>query len=233
MFYKRKIYKLEQSKENIRTMNIYLIQETLPSFIPWDDSFMEAGNKFAIGEGYTARVIWDTTALPHGLIAGATGSGKTGILRCLIHQAIYKKWNIQVLDFKGGGDYASVEREAQKYRDLENGYGPFIIFELALCNDWEWFVTLTLNPEYHDRKDLKSYKKKLLTWIKNYNRTQKTNIKYLLIPENHQDGSWHMHGLMMGIPEEHLREFTEQSGCQSSQEWLYEVVLRALREGTP
>ena len=130
MFYKRKIYKLEQSKENIRTMNIYLIQETLPSFIPWDDSFMEAGNKFAIGEGYTARVIWDTTALPHGLIAGATGSGKTGILRCLIHQAIYKKWNIQVLDFKGGGDYASVEREAQKYRDLENGYGPFIISDL-------------------------------------------------------------------------------------------------------
>lgn len=111
-------------------MNIYLIQETLPSFIPWDDSFMEAGNKFAIGEGYTARVIWDTTALPHGLIAGATGSGKTGILRCLIHQAIYKKWNIQVLDFKGGGDYASVEREAQKYRDLENGYGPFIISDL-------------------------------------------------------------------------------------------------------
>ena len=36
------------------------------------------------------------------------------------------------------------------------------------------------------------------------------NIKYLLIPENHQDGSWHMHGLMMGLPKEHLREFTEQ-----------------------
>lgn len=84
------------------------------------------------------------------------------------------------------------------------------IFELAICNDWEFFVTLTLNPEYHDRKDLKSYKIKLLTWIKNYNRIQKTNIKYLLIPENHQDGSWHIHGLMMGIPKEHLREFTEQ-----------------------
>jgi len=84
------------------------------------------------------------------------------------------------------------------------------IYELALCNEWEWFVTLTLNPEYHDRKDLKSYKKRLSTWIKNYNRTHKTDIKYLLIPENHQDGSWHMHGLMMGIPEEHLHEFTEQ-----------------------
>ena len=84
------------------------------------------------------------------------------------------------------------------------------IFELAICNDWEWFVTLTLNPEYHDRKNLKSYKIKLSTWIKNYNRLHKTNIKYLLIPENHQDGSWHIHGLMMGLPKEHLREFTEQ-----------------------
>lgn len=85
------------------------------------------------------------------------------------------------------------------------------IFELAICNDWEWFATLTLNPEFHDRKDLKSYKKKLSTWLKNYNRIHKTNIKYLLIPEQHADGhSWHMHGLLMGLPEEHLHEFTEQ-----------------------
>lgn len=83
------------------------------------------------------------------------------------------------------------------------------IFELALCNDWEWFVTLTLNPEYHDRKDLKTYKTKLSTWIKNYNRLHKTTIKYLLIPENHKDGSWHMHGLMMGLPVEQLHEFSE------------------------
>lgn len=85
------------------------------------------------------------------------------------------------------------------------------IYELALCNEWEWFVTLTLNPEYHDRQDLNSYKKKLSTWLKNYNRINKTNIKYLLIPEQHEDRkNWHMHGLMMGIPKEHLREFTEQ-----------------------
>lgn len=85
------------------------------------------------------------------------------------------------------------------------------IFELALCNDWEWFVTLTLNPEYHDRKDLNNYKKKLSTWLKNYNRIHKTKIKYLLIPEQHADGqSWHMHGLLMGLPEEQLQEFTEQ-----------------------
>lgn len=27
------------------------------------------------------------------------------------------------------------------------------IFELAMCNDWKYFVTLTLNKEYHDRSD--------------------------------------------------------------------------------
>lgn len=82
-----------------------------------------------------------------------------------------------------------------------------IIFELAMCNDWEYFVTLTLNPEYHDRSDLNTYKKKLSTWIKNYNRLHETKIKYLLIPEQHKDGNWHMHGLIMKLPIEHLQEF--------------------------
>ena len=54
------------------------------------------------------------------------------------------------------------------------------IFELALCNGWQWFVTLTLNPKYHDRKDLKSYKIKLSTWLKNYNYIHQTDINIYL-----------------------------------------------------
>lgn len=85
------------------------------------------------------------------------------------------------------------------------------IFELTLCNPWRWFVTLTLNPEYHDRQDLKTYQKKLSAFLKNYNRLHNTKIKYLLIPELHHDKvSWHMHGLMMGLPEEHLEAFSEK-----------------------
>lgn len=85
------------------------------------------------------------------------------------------------------------------------------IFELALCNDWEWFVTLTLNPQKFDRADLKTYKNKLSTFIKNYNRIHNTNIKYLLIPELHRDGiNYHIHGLIMGLPAEQLHEFTQE-----------------------
>lgn len=127
MFYKKKIYKIEQSKEDIRIMNIFLLEEDLPSYIEWLDSFLEEGDKFAVGEGYKGKVIWDAAALPHGLIAGSTGSGKTGLLRSIIHQAVLKRYNVTVFDFKGGGDYASVEKEARKYRDLEKGYGSFIV----------------------------------------------------------------------------------------------------------
>lgn len=81
------------------------------------------------------------------------------------------------------------------------------IYELASCNEWELFVTLTLSGDYRDRKDLKSFKKDLSKYINNYNYQHKTNIKYLLIPEPHKDGAWHMHGLFMGIPQEHLRSF--------------------------
>lgn len=134
MFYKKKIHKMEQPREDIKIMDIYLIQEILPSFIQWDDSLMEAGDKFAIGESYMGKMVWDATALPHGLIAGATGSGKTGLLRNVIHQAILKRWNVQVFDFKNSGDYANLfgvyhvnQSQKRKYHDLEIGYGPFII----------------------------------------------------------------------------------------------------------
>lgn len=84
------------------------------------------------------------------------------------------------------------------------------IFELAMCNDWKYFTTMTLNKEIHDRKDLIGFKKKLSKWLNNYNRLNEIEIKYLLIPEQHKDKSWHMHGLIMGLPKQQLTEFTMQ-----------------------
>lgn len=126
VFFKRKIYAIKEGK-TVRDTDIFLIQEELPTFIPWDDTYMEEGRRFVIGESYMGKVVWNVTKLPHGLIAGASGGGKTTILRCIIHQAILKRWNVTVFDFKGGGDFNDVEKESKKYHDLEDGYGPFII----------------------------------------------------------------------------------------------------------
>lgn len=82
------------------------------------------------------------------------------------------------------------------------------ILELALCNEWEYFITLTINRDKHNRYDLDAYHKKLGQFIRDYNKKYGLNIKYLLVPEKHKDGAWHEHGFIMGLPKEHLEAFT-------------------------
>lgn len=78
------------------------------------------------------------------------------------------------------------------------------IFEYALCNNFEYFVTLTLDKTKMDRYNLEEFVKKFGQFIRDYRKKYKANVQYLLIPEKHKDGAWHMHGLMKGIPEDHL-----------------------------
>lgn len=80
------------------------------------------------------------------------------------------------------------------------------VLEYAMCNNWQYFITLTINPKKYDRKDLKKYKKDLTQFIRDERKRIKADIKYLLIPEKHKDGNWHMHGLIKGIPEDELKE---------------------------
>lgn len=81
------------------------------------------------------------------------------------------------------------------------------IKELVLCNDFKYFVTLTLDKEKYDRYDLKKYIKDLGQFIRDYRKKYNSDIQYILIPEPHKDGAWHMHGVIFGINEEHLKSF--------------------------
>lgn len=75
------------------------------------------------------------------------------------------------------------------------------IFEYGMCNDWDWFVTLTLDPARYNRHDLKSYHKDLSSWIHDsVNKRLHIKMRWLLIPEMHKDGAWHMHGFIAGLP---------------------------------
>lgn len=78
------------------------------------------------------------------------------------------------------------------------------IREYALCNDWDYFCTLTLDKMKMDRYDIKKYIMKLGQMIRDIRKKTGANIQYLLIPEKHKDGAWHMHGLLKGIPKEML-----------------------------
>lgn len=82
------------------------------------------------------------------------------------------------------------------------------IYELAMCNDWQYFCTFTISPEKYKRNDLKEFYKAFAKFINNYSFRNETKVRYLLIPELHKDKkNWHMHGLMSGIIETDLQKF--------------------------
>ena len=84
------------------------------------------------------------------------------------------------------------------------------IKELVLCNDWDYFITLTLDPRKYNRFDLSKFNKDLTQYIRDLRKKYKAAIKYMLIPEQHHDGAWHMHGFLMGLPKEELEPFNRE-----------------------
>lgn len=61
-------------------------------------------------------------------------------------------------------------------------------------SDLDMMVTLTINPEKRDRYDYDEVVKKLNTWLSN--RVRRSGLKYVLVPERHEDGAIHFHGFV-------------------------------------
>lgn len=64
--------------------------------------------------------------------------------------------------------------------------------DIALANDFRWFVTLTLDREKVDRYDIKAVTKKLNNWLDN--SVRRHGLMYVLVAETHHDGAIHFHG---------------------------------------
>lgn len=82
------------------------------------------------------------------------------------------------------------------------------IFELAECNPWTFFFTGTLDKSKYNRQDLAKYHHDLSQFFRDQGKKWDCKIDWLVIPELHADGeSWHVHGLIQGLPEQALRQF--------------------------
>ena len=102
-----------------------------------------------------------------------------------------------IINYEGGllqgGSERSPPEDVEK--ELCNLYrAKAAVKEYALCNDWSYFVTLTLDKRKQDRYDLDGYIKNLGVWIGNYNKKFGCKLKYLLIPNNTKT----VHGICMG-----------------------------------
>ena len=81
----------------------------LPDFIEWKDKYLSQQSfVLNLGESFTGPVTVDLSRVPHILLGGATGSGKSVLLKLLLMQANKKGANICIADFKGGVDFPPV-----------------------------------------------------------------------------------------------------------------------------
>lgn len=81
------------------------------------------------------------------------------------------------------------------------------LLQYALCNEWDFFATITVSPERFERTDLQSIHKYLSQWFLDYRKRYGSEVKYVLVPEVHKKGGWHFHGFIRGIKAEHLSRF--------------------------
>lgn len=68
------------------------------------------------------------------------------------------------------------------------------IFDYCICNDFDLFVTLTLDKNLIDRNDYGAVIKKLTTFLDN--RVRRKGLKYIGVPEYHKNGGLHFHFAM-------------------------------------
>ena len=81
------------------------------------------------------------------------------------------------------------------------------VLQYLLCNQWDYFITITVSPERFDRWNLKSIHEYLSQWIRDYRKKYGVPFRYVLVPEHHKDGAWHFHGMIAGICPEHVSSF--------------------------
>lgn len=73
-----------------------------------------------------------------------------------------------------------------------------ILYDILKSNRWEWFFTLTFNPDKVDSFDYIETTRKLSKWLNNMRRSC-PNMKYVVVPELHKSGRWHFHGLFSNV----------------------------------
>ena len=93
------------------------------------------------------------------------------------------------------------ELDANRERSQRNSKSRTIqnIYEISRANKWEYFITLTFNPEKVDSFNYQDVVKKLSVWLNNLKARYSPDLKYIIVPELHKSGRYHFHGLFSDI----------------------------------
>ena len=94
---------------NKRRILLYVVSadKQLPVLLHWKDEYLSKKNfELIIGESLLKRETVNLAYIPHILLGGSTGSGKSVLLKLLLLQCIKKGAEVHIADFKGGVDFS-------------------------------------------------------------------------------------------------------------------------------
>lgn len=111
--------------------------------------------------------------------------------RMMAREAAYELLERAAIQDDGPDDLA---QEARRAASLERAKrrARVAVRDLGLCNDFRFFVTLTLDASRIDRYDPREVLRHLNHWLDN--NVRRKGLKYVLVPEHHKDGAIHFHG---------------------------------------
>ena len=76
-------------------------------------------------EGIKSEIWWYPLKVPHLLISGITGGGKTVLSQIIVNQLIKMDCSIAICDFKAGGDWTDVVSDYSEYLDCDDSLNRF------------------------------------------------------------------------------------------------------------
>lgn len=101
------ILKMEYSNsKKVVQLTILPADFKIPEMIEWSDSICsDQSGIVSVGQSALDVITFNLNRVPHVLVAGETGSGKSVILRCILWQMILQGSKVYMIDFKGGVEF--------------------------------------------------------------------------------------------------------------------------------
>lgn len=94
-------------------------------------------------------------------------------------------------------DHPPKQGKAERQRDDSRRRAINKVYDIVFANKWEWWVTLTLDPQKIDRLNVEQITQIAKRWLSNL--VQRNGVKYCMVLEYHADKKGiHLHALMSG-----------------------------------
>ena len=94
--------------------------------------------------------------------------------------------------------YIEIEKKEDENRSMLSSLNRTKnkIYDYARANTWDYFLTFTFDGTLINRYNYDEISKRLSKWLNNVKSRKAKDLKYLIVPEAHESGRLHFHGLL-------------------------------------